>query len=156
MAFSKIIGIISDTHGLVRPEAIEVLQDSDLLIHAGDIGSPDVLEALRSIAPVYAVRGNNDREEWAQNIPLTEQISFCDHILYVIHEIAQLDLDSHVADFSAVIYGHSHKPVAEKRDGVLYLNPGSAGRKRFKLPVTVARLYVCEDGLEHEIIGLAV
>ena len=148
------IGVISDTHGLVRPEALEALQGSDLILHAGDIGNPDVLDSLQKIAPVYAVRGNNDREAWAQEIPLTQKIDVRGQTFYVLHEIAQLDRDLNAAKLSAVIYGHSHKPLAENRSGVLFLNPGSAGRRRFKLPVAVARLYVNEKQLEHEIVEL--
>ena len=150
------IGIISDTHGLVRPQALEVLEGSDLIIHAGDIGGPKVLETLRSIAPVFAVRGNNDWDSWAEKIPITEIVDIGAKSFYVLHELDLLDLDPAVAEFSAVIYGHSHKPQAESRKGVLYLNPGSAGPRRFKLPVAVARIYVSDDRLEHEIVELAV
>ncbi len=152
----RIVGVISDTHGLVRPEALEALEDSDLILHAGDIGSLEVLETLRSIAPVFTVRGNNDRESWGQAIPLTERVEVGSQSFYVLHELAHLDLDPVALGFQAVIYGHSHKPLAEHRDGVLYLNPGSAGPRRFKLPVSVARLYVNNNQLDHEIIELSV
>ena len=152
----KTIGVLSDTHGLVRPQALEALQGTDIIIHAGDIGSPHVLDRLRSIAPVFAVRGNNDHDVWAENIPLVEMVDVGPKSFYVLHEIEHLNLDPVSAEFCAVIYGHSHKPSAEYRKGVLYINPGSAGPRRFKLPVAVARLYVDENNLEHEIIKLAV
>ncbi len=148
------IGVISDTHGLVRPEALEFLQGSDLIIHAGDIGKPEVLDTLRTIAPVYAVRGNNDKEPWAEELPHTEVVEIDSHFLYVLHELEHLDLDPGAAQFSAVIYGHSHRPLAEYRKGVLYLNPGSAGPRRFHLPIALARLYIYKTKLVHEIVEL--
>ena len=148
------IGVISDTHGLVRPEALEALQGSELILHAGDIGHCKVLETLRKIAPVVAVRGNNDRESWGQEIPLTEIVVVASHSLYILHEVAHLDLESATTKLSAVIYGHSHKPQAEYRHGVLFLNPGSAGPRRFRLPVTVAHLYVGSQGLDYDIVDL--
>ena len=156
MAKPKTVGVLSDTHGLVRSQALDALEGSDLIIHAGDIGSPEVLEKLRMIAPVFAVRGNNDREPWGQAIPLEEVVKVDIQSFYVLHELEHLALDPVTSEFSAVIYGHSHKPMAEYRKGVLYLNPGSAGPRRFKLPVAVARVYVHENELEHEIIELAV
>jgi putative phosphoesterase len=152
----KHVGVISDTHGLVRDEALAALQGSDLIIHAGDIGSPAVLERLRTIAPVHAVRGNNDREPWAHALPLADDIEIGPYHVYLLHDIADLDVDPAAAGFTAVITGHSHKPAAHVRDGVLYLNPGSAGPRRFKLPIAVARLRVSKSGLEHEIVELAV
>lgn len=113
-----------------------------MIIHAGDVGSPDVLGGLRSIAPTFAVRGNVDREHWARKLPMTEVVTAGDVQLYVLHDLSQLNLDPQAAGFGAVIYGHSHRPHAEIRDGVLYLNPGSAGRRRFDLPITVAELRV--------------
>ena len=148
----KRVGVISDTHGLLREEALDALRDCDLIVHAGDIGTPQILARLREVAPTHAVRGNNDRAEWARALPLTEVVTIGSHRLYLLHEIAHLDVDPAGAGFSAVITGHSHKPHAETRDGVLYLNPGSAGPRRFKLPIAVARLYVRERGLEHEIV----
>jgi uncharacterized protein len=152
----KRIGVISDTHGLVRDEALDALRGCELIVHAGDVGNPEVLQRLRELAPTHAVRGNNDRAEWARALPLTDVVVVGDHHLYVLHEIAHLDIDPAAAGFAAVITGHSHKPHAETRDGVLYLNPGSAGPRRFKLPIAVARLYVNERGIEYEIIELAV
>ncbi len=140
-----IIGIISDTHGLLRPEARYALQGSDMIIHAGDVGSPEVLDGLRSIAPTIAVRGNVDREAWARQLPATEVVNAEGLQLYLLHNLFMLDLDPKAAGLSAVISGHSHRPHAEMRDGVLYLNPGSAGRRRFDLPVTVAEIRI-EEG----------
>ncbi|NKB81584.1 MAG: YfcE family phosphodiesterase [Nitrospirales bacterium] len=148
------IGVISDTHGLVRPEAIDALKGVERIIHAGDIGSPDVLRILQTIAPVIAVRGNNDRDEWAEVLPVIESVDVGAHRFYVLHELDRLDIDLEAADYSAVIFGHSHKPVAERRKGVLYLNPGSAGPRRFRLPVTLARLHIRGRELESELIEL--
>ncbi len=137
-----IIGIISDTHGLLRPEARYALQGSDMIIHAGDVGSPEVLDGLRSIAPTIAVRGNVDREAWARKLPVSEVVNAGGLQLYLLHDLSLLDLDPKAAGFSAVISGHSHRPHAEMRDGILYLNPGSAGRRRFDLPITVAEIRI--------------
>ncbi|GJL56751.1 MAG: phosphoesterase [Nitrospirales bacterium] len=150
------VGVISDTHGLMRPEALAALQGSELIIHAGDIGSAAVLERLRDIAPVFAVRGNNDRDAWSRDIPLTQRVDVGSHSFYVLHELAHLDLEPAAVGLSAVLYGHSHKPLAEHRTGVLYLNPGSAGPRRFRLPVAVARLSVNNEKLDHEILELSV
>jgi uncharacterized protein len=152
---SKQVGVISDTHGLVRDEALAALHGSDLIVHAGDIGSPAVLEALRRIAPTYAVRGNNDRDSWGMSLPLTEVVTVGAHHLYLLHDIADLDLDPVAAGFAAVICGHSHKPRIEWRDGVLYLNPGSAGPRRFKLPIAVARMRVSPEGLAPDLVELS-
>jgi putative phosphoesterase len=141
---------------LVRPEALAVLRGSDMILHAGDIGSPDVLAALRAIAPTCAVRGNNDRDAWGRELPLTEIVELGIHRLYLLHDIADLDVDPAAAGFSAVITGHSHKPRMEERDGVLYLNPGSAGPRRFNLPIAVARLRVSGQDLEAELIELKI
>lgn len=148
----NMIGIISDTHGLVRHQVIEALTGAELIIHAGDIGNPDVLKTLETIAPVIAVRGNNDREPWAEQIPLTNVVEHQSYFLYVLHELDHLDLDPVASEFSAVIFGHSHRASAERRKGVLYLNPGSAGPRRFTLPITVARLHLTDTGLTPEII----
>ena len=148
------MGVISDTHGLVREQALAALTNSDVIVHAGDIGSPDVLEQLQRIAPTRAVHGNNDRDAWGRKLPLTEEVTVGDRRIYLLHEIADLDVDPAAAGFAAVIYGHSHKPVIEWRDGVLYLNPGSAGPRRFKLPIAVARLTVSDRGLEPQLIAL--
>jgi hypothetical protein len=150
------VGVISDTHGLVRVEALAALQGCELIIHAGDIGRPEVLDRLREIAPVHAVRGNNDRDAWAGSLPLTEVVELGGVYAYLLHDIADLDIEPAAAGMAAVITGHSHKPVAELRDGVLYLNPGSAGPRRFKLPITVARLRVTDGQLKPEIVRLEV
>jgi len=148
------IGVISDTHGLVRPEVFEIFKGVDLIIHAGDIGGIKVLEALETIAPVKAVRGNNDRDAWADPIPQDQVIEHGSHVLFVLHELDHLDLDPGAADFSVVIYGHSHRPLAETKNGVLYLNPGSAGPRRFSLPIALAKLHATSSGLVPEIIEI--
>ena len=153
---SKQVGVISDTHGLVRDEALAALRGSDLIVHAGDIGGPEVLEKLQRIAPVYAVRGNNDRDTWGLTLPLTDVVTAGSHHLYLLHDIADLDLDPAAAGFAAVICGHSHKARIDWREGVLYLNPGSAGPRRFNLPIAVARMRVSAAGLEPELIELSV
>ena len=150
------MGVISDTHGIVRPEAIEALRDSELIVHAGDVGDPEVLERLRAIAPTIAVRGNNDKGAWAQSLPLSEVVEVGDLQLYVLHELSELDLDPKEAALAAVICGHSHRPNAEMREGVLFLNPGSAGPRRFALPVAVAKLRIVGKSLSHELIELRV
>jgi uncharacterized protein len=136
------VGVISDTHGLVRPEALAALADVEHIVHAGDIGAPAVLAALGRIAPVTAVRGNNDREAWAAGIPETEVVEIGGASIYVLHDLHELDLDPRAAGFAAVIAGHSHQPRQEDRDGVLFFNPGSAGPRRFKLPISVGRLTI--------------
>ena len=136
------IGVISDTHGLVRPEVLEIFKGVKLIIHAGDIGGVKVLNALETIAPVKAVRGNNDRDSWADHIPHDQVIEYGSHLFYVLHELGHLDLDPAAAEFSAVIYGHSRRPLAETKKDVLYLNPGSAGPRRFSLPISIARLHI--------------
>jgi len=148
------IGVISDTHGLLRPEALQALEGSELIVHAGDVGSPEILKRLRVIAKTLAVRGNVDTQPWAQTLPLTEVVQAESRHLYVLHDLATLDLDPKAAGFAAVISGHSHKPVAETRDGVLYLNPGSAGPRRFSLPICLARLRLTGDRLDYEFIDL--
>jgi putative phosphoesterase len=146
------IGIISDTHGLVRPQVMEALTGAELIIHAGDIGNADVLKTLEAIAPVIAVRGNNDHGDWAEQIPLTNVVEHQSYRLYVLHERDHLDVDPVVAEFSAVIFGHSHRPSAEIHRGVLFLNPGSAGPRRFTPPISIARLHMTETGLSPEMI----
>jgi len=148
------IGVISDTHGLLRLEAVESLQGSDLILHAGDVGDPRVLDGLRAIAPTIAVRGNVDTAAWAQSLPLTEVVEAGPLHLYMLHDLSRLDLNPKAAGFAAVIYGHSHRPAAEVRNGVLYLNPGSAGPRRFSLPIAVARLRVVGARLTQEIVEL--
>ena len=136
------VGVISDTHGLLRPEAVAALAGVERIIHAGDIGERAVLDALGRLAPVSAVRGNNDRGGWARDIPETEVVEIAGVALYVLHDLHELDLDPRAAGFAAVIAGHSHQPRQEQRDGVLYFNPGSAGPRRFRLPVSIGRLTV--------------
>src|SRR5690606_10787878 len=153
-AMTSIIGVISDTHGLLRPEAKDALAGCDAIVHAGDIGQPQVLDELTAIAPVTAIRGNVDK--WAVDLPDTEVVEIAGRYLYVIHDLKALDLDPSAAGFDAVISGHSHAPSVDTRDGVLYLNPGSAGPRRFKLPVALARIAVRDAGLDAEIIELAV
>jgi len=151
-----VIGVISDTHGLLRPEAVAALAGSDLIVHAGDVGSPEVLEGLRAIAPTRAVRGNVDTAPWARALPLTDVVDAGGLRLYVLHDLAALDLDPRAAGLSAVISGHSHRPSAHVRDGVLYLNPGAAGPRRFSLPVCVARIEVVDGHLSHDLVDLDV
>lgn len=153
---TTMVGVIADTHGLLRPEAIHALQGSEIIVHAGDVGTPGVLEALERIAPVVAVRGNVDTAPWTRTLPATEVVEVGGRHLYVLHQIADLDLDPGAAGFAAVIYGHSHTPSAEERRGVLYLNPGSAGPRRFRLPVTVVRLHLDATSLQPEFVNLEI
>jgi len=150
------IGVISDTHGLVRPTALTALAGVEMIIHAGDIGKPEVLQALRAIAPVVAVRGNNDTEAWAEGLPEAEVVEVGMVALYVLHDVHQLDLDPAAAGFQAVISGHSHQPSIATRQGVLYVNPGSAGPRRFKLPISVACLSIEGQAIEARLIELSV
>jgi len=150
----KLIGLISDTHGLLRPEALRALEGSDLIIHAGDVGDPEILEKLKSLAPVFAVRGNVDTAPWALALPETEAIETDLATIYVLHDVHALDLDPAAAGFNVVVSGHSHKPGGTERDGVLFLNPGSAGPRRFDLPVTVARLRLDETPWNIEFVDL--
>lgn len=150
------IGVISDTHGLLRPEAIEALRGSDYIIHAGDIGDPAILVKLADLAPVTAVRGNIDREKWARNIPETNVLQVADLSIYILHDLHQLDLKPESAAFAAVISGHSHVAKQELKNGVLYFNPGGAGPRRFKLPVSLGRLTVNGQNIIAEIIKLKV
>jgi putative phosphoesterase len=149
------IGVISDTHGLVRPEALVALAGAELILHAGDIGGSEVLDVLRAVAPVVAVRGNNDRGTWAAALPEREVVEVADCLLYVLHDLADLDLDPKVAGFHAVVAGHSHRPAIETRNGVLFLNPGSAGPRRFNLPIALARVEIERGRLEARIVDLA-
>jgi hypothetical protein len=150
------VGVISDTHGRLRPEVIDALRGSELIVHAGDVGNADVLERLRAIAPTVAVRGNVDTGAWASVLPATEVVEVGGLHLYVLHDISTLDLDPRAAGFATVIFGHSHRPSAELRDGVLFLNPGSAGPRRFSLPIAVARLSVVGGRLSHELVELSI
>ena len=150
------IGVISDTHGLVRPAALRALRGADLILHAGDVGAPEVLDALRAIAPVVAVRGNNDRGRWARALAETEVVEQSGRTFYVLHDVHELDVDPRAAGYDAVIAGHSHQPRVERRDGVLYLNPGSAGPRRFRLPISVARIRIDARRLQAKIVTLDV
>ena len=151
-----IIGVISDTHGLLRPEAIEALRGSEHIIHAGDIGSPEIIPALEKIAPVSAIRGNVDRQPWTKKFPETEVVELAGVHIYLIHDLKALDLNPRAAEFAAVISGHSHQPKQEIKDGVLYFNPGSAGPRRFGLPVTVGRLEIVAGKIIGRIIDLVL
>jgi uncharacterized protein len=149
-----ILGIISDTHSLLRPEAIEALRASDRILHAGDIGNPEILEALTKIAPVTAIRGNIDTEPWVSNLPETEVVEAAGVSIYMLHDIRELDLNPAAAGFRVVIYGHSHEPKIEEKNSVLYFNPGSAGPRRFDLPITVGRLSIHEGKVQAEVVEL--
>jgi putative phosphoesterase len=150
----KRVGLISDTHGLLRKEALEALRGSELILHAGDVGKPEILEELRKIAPVVAVRGNVDKDPWAQALPETAVAEAGAVLIYVLHDVKVLDLNPAAAGFQIVVSGHSHKPGKTERDGVLYINPGSAGPRRFQLPVTVARLRLGRTPYEVEFVDL--
>jgi len=148
------VGLISDTHGLVRDEAVEVLKGCQHILHAGDIDEPDVLVKLRKLAPVTVVRGNNDRGAWAQAIPVYDVVEFGLVSVYLRHDESELDVDPRAAGFRVMLFGHSHKPMVETRDGVLFVNPGSAGPRRFKLPIAVGELLIAGDRVEARIIEL--
>ena len=150
------IGVISDTHGLVRPEAIGALKGSELILHAGDIGKPEVLTSLASIAPVIAIRGNNDRGAWAKKLPDILKLRVNGLGVYIIHNVNELEVDPGAEGFRAVISGHSHKPSITNLDGVMFLNPGSAGPRRFKLPVVMARLAIQKRKLHAAILELKI
>jgi putative phosphoesterase len=150
------IGLISDTHGLLRPEALKSLQGSDFIIHAGDICDAAVLEQLSALAPVTAVRGNNDRGAWAGAIPETNVLEVGTTLLYVIHNIDELDIDPGAAGFHADVYGHSHRPLVEEKHGVLFINPGSAGPRRFNLPVSTAQLLITGTAIVPRLMTLRV
>jgi putative phosphoesterase len=148
------IGLISDTHGLLRQEAIAALGGTEMILHAGDVGKPEILEELRKIAPVIAVRGNVDTGEWAKELPETAVVEAGGALIYMLHDLNTLDLDPAAAGFHVIVSGHSHKPAKIERGGVLYVNPGSAGPRRFQLPVTVARLDVERAPFQLEFIQL--
>ena len=151
-----LLGIISDTHGLLRPEALHALRGVKLIIHAGDVGAPEILAQLKGIAPVFAVRGNVDTQAWTRELPETTVVEAAGLSLYVLHNLYHLDLRPEASGFHVVISGHTHQPEQHERGGVLYLNPGSAGPRRFRLPVTVALLNAAEKPLRAKILPLLV
>jgi uncharacterized protein len=151
---NSLIGILSDTHGLLRPEAVKALRGVDHILHAGDVGDPSILDSLSAIAPVSAIRGNIDVHGPCSHLPATEVIDLHGHTFYMLHDGQALDLDPVTAGFAAVVSGHSHRPLIEYRNGVLYLNPGSAGPRRFSLPVSLALLTIRVDSLEPKLVTL--
>ena len=154
MTQQKLIGVISDTHSLVRPQAIEALAGVEMILHAGDIGNPTVLDALREVAPVVAVRGNNDKGDWAESLSDWEVVEVGAVSIYMLHNLKEIDI-SPAGTFQVVISGHSHKPLVEERRGVLYVNPGSAGPRRFNLPISVAQLTVAGNTVNAKLIELS-
>jgi putative phosphoesterase len=150
------IAVISDTHGLLRPEALKTLQGAEHILHAGDVGDPVILHTLRAIAPVTAIRGNVDEGGPCGHLPPTELVDLSGHSIYMLHDVNKLDLNPEAAGMSAVVFGHSHKPLVEWRRGVLFLNPGSVGPRRFELPVTLAWLNIEAEKLDARIVHLAV
>lgn len=151
-----IIGVISDTHGLLRPQALEALRGSEHIIHAGDIGAPEIISELKTIAPVTAIRGNVDVQTWARDFPETQVVELAGKSIYVIHDVNALDLNPKASGFDVVISGHSHQPRQEIKDGVLYMNPGSAGPRRFKLPISVARIEISGALISATIVELKI
>ena len=151
---NSLVGILSDTHGLLRPEAVKALRGVDHILHAGDVGDPSILDSLSAIAPVSAIRGNIDVHGPCSHLPATEVIDLHGHTFYMLHDSQALDLDPVTAGFAAVVSGHSHRPLIEYRNGVLYLNPGSAGPRRFSLPVSLALLTIRADSLEPKLVTL--
>jgi putative phosphoesterase len=151
-----ILGVISDTHGLLRPEAVEGLRGSERILHAGDVGTPEILEALAQIAPVTAIRGNVDTDPWARALPATEVVEISGVSIYMLHDLGQFTLKPAAAGFRVVVYGHSHQPKIEEKNGVLYLNPGSAGPRRFHLPVSVGRLTIDAGKVRAELVELEI
>ena len=150
------VGVISDTHGLLRPEARNFLVGCDYIIHGGDVGSTDILDVLAAIAPLIAVRGNNDQGACAARLRETELVRVGNVFFYVIHDIAELDIDPGVAGVRVVVAGHSHRPMVKKRDGLLYINPGSCGPRRFKLPISVGEVSVSGNAVTARTLELAV
>ena len=146
------IGLISDTHGLLRPEVLDFLRGSDHIVHGGDVCDPSVLEALRVVAPLTAVRGNNDRGAWAEGLRESELVRLGEIFLYAIHDLAEIDIEPRAAGVRVVVSGHSHRPSVEERDGVLYVNPGSAGPRRFRLPIAAAELAVEGERVAAKIV----
>lgn len=151
-----IVGVISDTHGLMRPEALELLRGSDHIIHAGDIGAAEIIPALEKIAPVTAIRGNVDRQPWARQFPETQIVELDSVSFYLLHDLHTLDLNPRAAGIAAVISGHSHQPIQEWKDGVLYFNPGSGGPKRFNLPITLGKIEIEKQNIKAEIVNIAI
>jgi putative phosphoesterase len=151
-----LVGVIADTHGLVRLPALEALEGSNLILHAGDVGKLEVLDALRAVAPVQAVRGNTDRGPWVQTLPLTRAVEIQETWIYLLHDLSRLDLNPAAAGFDVVISGHSHHANIEQNNGVIFLNPGSAGPHRFNIQVSVARLYIRGDSVQAEIVPIDV
>lgn len=151
----KLLGVISDTHGLVRPQALDALAGVDLILHAGDIGNQQVLDTLNQIAPVVAVRGNNDKGDWATSIPDWEVVEVGRISIYMLHDVKEIDISPAGAGFHVIVSGHSHRPSVEERRGVLYVNPGSAGPRRFKLPISLAHLTVSGDKVQANIVELS-
>jgi putative phosphoesterase len=147
-------GVLSDTHDRLRPEALSALRRSDVILHAGDVCRPEVLEELRGIAPVFAVRGNNDRGAWARTLPVSRTVALGEFSIFLIHDRKAIDFDPRAKRIDAVVSGHSHRPGIERRNGVLYLNPGSAGPRRFRLPVALAYLRVSERGLQARLLEI--
>jgi len=150
-----IVGVISDTHGLLRPQAVAALKGVDHILHAGDVGGQDILDALARIAPVTAIRGNVDTEPWAEGIAEIEVVELGGILIYMLHDLGRLDLKPEAAGMDVVVYGHSHQPKMEEKNGVLYFNPGSAGPRRFQLPVSLGRLVVEDGRARAEVIELA-
>ncbi len=149
------VGLISDTHGLLRPEARAFLVGCDYIVHGGDVGGVEILDELAAVAPLIAVRGNNDTGPWAMRLPVTELIRMGDVFVYVIHNLEELDIDPCAAGVRVVISGHSHRPMVEEREGILYVNPGSCGPRRFKLPISVGEIIVSGNGLQARIVDLS-
>lgn len=152
--FLVTVGVISDTHGLLRPEALETLRGVDCIVHAGDVGDPVILDALRELAPLTAIRGNMDRMPLARELPATAIVKCGGSKLFLVHNLEDLDFDPRIAGIDVVISGHTHLPMIEYRDGVLYLNPGSAGPQRFHLPIAVARLVLADGSPRAEVVHL--
>jgi uncharacterized protein len=148
------VGIISDTHGLLRPEAQEALTGVDVIVHAGDLGRPEILTELKKIAPVFAVRGNVDTGEWAAELPVTTVMELDGASFYIVHDLHELDLKPEAAQFDFVISGHTHQPEQSEKHGVVYLNPGSAGPRRFHLPVTLALLDLAKKPWKAKLVDL--
>jgi len=151
-----ILGVISDTHGLLRPGAVEALRGANRILHAGDVGDPEILEALTKVTPVTAVRGNVDTGLWARALPETEVVEAGGVSIYMLHDLGRLDLKPETAGFRVIVYGHSHQPKIEEKNGVLYFNPGSAGPRRFNLPVSLGKLFIEAREVRAELVELKI